>query len=457
MSILTLRPEIPRVYVPLLGQARYKAAYGGRGSGKSHHFGEQLILRAYSRPTRWACIRQVQNTIKESVRQLLVDKIAKFGLEAHFEVKEGEIVCPHDGLIIFRGMQSYNAESIKSLENYDGAWVEEAQTLSAQSLRMLRPTIRKEDSEIWASWNPRFETDPVDAFFRGAKPPDNALIVQANWNDNPWFPDVLREEKEHDEAVDPEMAEHVWGGGYQIITEGSYYARLIMAAENEGRVGDFPYDPSKPVQTAWDIGIDDHTAVWFIQEDGTHATVIDYYEASGLGAQDIVKEALPELNPEQAEKTLALAELERAEPFKYGQHFLPHDVMVREWGGGGKERIVTLNELGVKPIHAGAQQGPAERINASRALLPKTRFNRTPRVVQGLKRLRNYSRRWNQTLETYGNPLHDENSHGADAFGEFAVNCRIVKAQATETKRKRDRWDRAFDDDDDEVTSWKVV
>lgn len=411
--------------------ARYKAAFGGRGGAKSHFFAEQLILRCFSRKTRAACIREVQATIKDSVRQLLIDKIQKLGLGKFFEVLDGEIRGRNGSLVIFKGMQTYNAENIKSLEDFDIAWVEEAQTFSEKSLRLLRPTIRKGGSEIWFSWNPRHDTDAVDKFFRGQTPPRNAIICPVNWYDNPWFGDVLTDEKDQDFANDPEMAEHVWGGGYEIITEASYYAKQIAAAEKSGRVGFFPYMPELPVFTGWDLGVDDYTAVWFLQvrHEGIipRVRIIDYYEASGLGADDILAEALPEYTKDAAKRVMALIELDR-QPFTYQRHFMPHDIGNREWGAGARTRIQTLNSLGVPldKINRGVAQDPTERINASRRLLPMCEFHQTKRVMQGLSRLRRYSRKKNEALGTYLGPLHDENSHGADAFGEFAINCGIV-------------------------------
>lgn len=426
---LTLRTEVPRALKPLLAPARYKAAYGGRGAAKSHFFAEQAVLRCYAAKARICCIREVQNSIKESVRQLIVDKIAKLELGEYFEVLENEIRGPEGSLIIFKGMQAYNAENIKSLEDYDVAWVEEAQTLSAKSLRLLRPTIRKAGSEIWFSWNPRYETDAVDAFFRGEEPPTNAVIVEVSWADNPWFPAVLKEEKDLDYQRDPEMADHVWGGGYEIISEGAYYARLIAAAESEGRVGDFPYNPALPVQTSWDIGVDDYTAVWFWQEDGNWATVIDYFEYSGYGAQDIVPHCMPELNPDRRLLLAGLVEIGRPQQWRYAEHFLPHDVKNREWGAGGRQRAMVLSDLGLVKIRVGVAVPPVDRVEAVRALLPVVRFNHTKRVKVGLSRLRRYSRKMNDQLGTYTTPLHDMNSHGADAFGEYAINSRIQLAK----------------------------
>ena len=429
---MTLKIQVPRKLEPLRfnSPARYKAAYGGRGGAKSHFFAEQLILRCFTQRTRAVCVREVQNTIKDSVRQLLIDKISKLGLEDQFNALDTEIRGPNGSFIIFKGMQSYNADNIKSLEDFDIAWVEEAQTLSDRSLRMLRPTIRKEGSEIWFSWNPRHDTDAVDKFFRGAKPPHNSIIVPVGWQDNPWFPKVLQDEKDQDYEIDPEMAAHVWGGGYEIVSEGAYFARQIARLESQGRMGFYPYDPSLPVLTAWDIGVDDYTAIWFLQENGFKVRAIDYYEASGLGAEQIVEEALPEI--------IGQDHPTREQPFQYGEHFFPHDVKVREWGHGAKTRLETLIGIGLKMnnIRVGVATDPADRINATRRLLPFMYFHRNSEpgvgVNLGVSRLRKYSRRFNESLGVYVGPLKDGNDHGADALGEFAINCRISRPKPKE-------------------------
>jgi len=429
---MEIQTQVPRKMVPLLERARYKAAYGGRGGTKSHFFAEQIIIRCYSDKTRVACIREVQATIKDSVRQLLIDKIQKLGLGEEFDVLESEIRCKRNGsLIIFKGMQSYNAQNIKSLEDFDIAWVEEAQTLSALSLRLLRPTIRKEGSEIWFSWNPRHETDAVDEFFRGANPPKNAIIVNVNWWDNPWFGDVLTEEKDQDTLNDAEMAEHVWGGGYEIITEGAYFARHIAAAEREGRIGYFPYMPGVPVYTSWDLGVDDYTVVWFFQihyvDYQPRIRIIDFYEASGLGADEILADALPEYTEDFQDRIAKMVEIDREHAFEYQRHFLPHDIGNREWGSGAKTRLQTLNELGVPlaKINRGVPKDPEERNNATRRLLPICEFHQTTRVMVGVRHLRRYSRKYNELMGTYQGPKKDGNDHAADGFGEFAVNCGI--------------------------------
>lgn len=433
----TLTIGVPRNLAALLEPHRYKGAYGGRGGGKSHFFAELLLARCYGAPTRAACIREVQNSLKESVRQLLVDKIQHMGLGWFFDVLGTEIRGRNGSIIIFKGMQSYNAENIKSLEGFDIAWVEEAQTLSAHSLKLLRPTLRQEGSELWFSWNPRHDTDAVDRFFRGGRQVTGGIAVEINWDDNPWFPDVLRQEKDDDYASDPETADHVWGGGYQIATEGAYYARLLHATERAGRIGDFPHDPSLPVDTAWDLGVDDYTAIWFLQDNGSEVFVIDYYEVGNEGAEQIVRDALPELNPDTDEAASRMIEIGRTRPYRYGCHYVPHDIKVREWGAGGKQRALTMMGLGVKPLRVGVATKPADRINAVRKLLPMCRFNKTSRVEVGLARLRRYARKWNDSLQSYSSPRHDINSHGADAFGEYAINCGLAVRRAEAASEKR--------------------
>ena len=181
------------------------------------------------------CIREVQKTLAQSAKALIEAKIQEFGVGSQFHVLYDRIEAPGSGLIIFLGMQDQNAESIKSLEGYNVAWVEEAQTLSNRSLALLRPTIRAEGSEIWFSWNPRRKSDAIDQFLRGARP-DNAIVVKANWRDNPWFPAVLEEERQLDLQKYPERYHHVWEGDYAKAFEGAYYAAVLSEARRQGRI-----------------------------------------------------------------------------------------------------------------------------------------------------------------------------------------------------------------------------
>lgn len=215
----TLEIKTPRVFVPLLKNARYKGAHGGRGSGKSHFFAEALIERCVMEKTNAVCIREVQKSLAQSVKKLLEVKIEELGVGHLFEVQEARILAKNGGMIIFTGMQNHTADSIKSLEGYDIAWVEEAQSLSQRSLDLLRPTIRKDGSELWFSWNPNQETDPVDVLLRGESLPPDAVVIEVNYSDNPWFPGVLKAEMEYDRARDPDKYAHVWLGEYQRNSE----------------------------------------------------------------------------------------------------------------------------------------------------------------------------------------------------------------------------------------------
>ncbi len=215
----TLQIQTPRVYLPLLVPSRYKGAYGGRGSGKSHFFAELLIERCIISKTNAVCVRENQKSLAQSVKKLLEIKIEALGVGGLFEVQNDKIKTPFGGVIIFQGMQNHTADSIKSLEGYDISWVEEAQSLSQRSLDLLRPTIRKPNSELWFSWNPNKKTDPIDVLLRGDMPPKDAVVIQVNYTDNPWFPDVLKSEMEYDQRRDPEKYAHVWLGSYQLNAE----------------------------------------------------------------------------------------------------------------------------------------------------------------------------------------------------------------------------------------------
>lgn len=220
----------PEVFEPLLRPSQYKGLHGGRGGAKSHFFADLLVERCLCNSTRAVCVREYQTSLEESVKRLIEDKLKLYDLGEPdgFRVLNTHIETPGDGIVIFQGMQSHNATSIKSLEGYDVAWVEEAQSLSQRSLTLLDPTIRKPGAELWFSWNPRYATDPVDDFFRGNgsraagrpwAPPDDAIVVKANWQDNPFFPDVLRKKMERDRLRDPELYAYVWEGDYERRAE----------------------------------------------------------------------------------------------------------------------------------------------------------------------------------------------------------------------------------------------
>jgi phage terminase large subunit len=269
------------VFEPLLAPARYKAAYGGRGSGKSHFFGEFLVETCQAEPgTLAVCIREAQRTLAQSSKRLIESKIAGLGLGHRFKVYSDKIATPGDGLIIFRGMQDHTADSIKSLEGFGIAWIDEAQSLSARSLSLLRPTIRAQGSELWASWNPRRRSDAIDDFFR-AKQPAGAIAVSANWRDNPWFPAVLDDDRKTDLSLYPDRYDHIWEGDYVKAFEGAYFAQMLSEAKAQGRIGKVAADPLLPLRAFIDIGgagaHADAFTIWIVQWVGSEIRVLDYY------------------------------------------------------------------------------------------------------------------------------------------------------------------------------------
>lgn len=217
MSELVL--QTAEVFEPLLYPARYKGAHGGRGSGKSHFFAEMLVEDHIREKLDSVCLREIQKSLKFSVKKLLETKIEAMNAGSYFEVQDAVIKAKNGGLVMFQGMQDHTSDSIKSLEGFKRAWFEEAQSASQRSLDLLRPTIRAPGSELWFSWNPRFDSDPVDALLRGKTPPPGAKIVQANYMDNPWCPQELLDEMAYDRGRDPEKYQHIWMGGYETNSE----------------------------------------------------------------------------------------------------------------------------------------------------------------------------------------------------------------------------------------------
>lgn len=386
---------------------RYKGAYGGRGGAKSHFFAEQAILKAFTQKTRIVCIREVQNSIKDSVKQLLVDKIAKFGLQGEFDVIDTEIRGPRGSLIIFKGMQSYNADNIKSLEAYDIAWVEEAQNLSQRSLDLLRPTIRKDGSELWFSWNPRYKTDPVDQFFRKNPPPD-AVSVWINWRDNPWFPEVLKREMEHDFQIDPDKAEHVWNGAYGA-GQGAILAKWVNKAEREGRIHTgvaFDYDGA-PLEISGDLGFRDTASWWLWQRRQNGFSLVGYDADSGLDADDWV----PRLQAKIGAR-------------KLGKIWLPHDARAKTFQSKYTSIERFAKAFGADKVAVVPQSKKSDQISAAREIIDRCEFHRTE-CEAGLDGLTAWEFEYNDELGVFSRePLHNWASHPSDAF---SYGCQVMQ------------------------------
>ena len=408
-------PEIEfrtaRVFKPLLAAARYKGAWGGRGSGKSHFFAEKLIEDCFEyRGMRAVCIREVQKTLKESSKRLIEDKLSAFGIgEKHgFKIFNEVIKTPGDGVITFVGMQDHNAESIKSLEGFGRAWIEEAQTLSARSLSLLRPTIRAAGSELWFSWNPRRKTDPVDMMLRGDDLPTGAVVIRANWSDNPMLPPELNQERLDCLRTTPEQYDHIWQGGYAAVNSGAYFARHLAEARSSGRIGRVAADPLMTIHLFCDIGgtgaRSDAFAIWACQIIGKEIRVIDYYESQG--------------QPIDAHINWLRS---RNYTTTKSQIWLPHD-------GGQNDRVYSVSyesafdAAGYK-VEVVPNQGKGAamlRIEAVRRWLGSCWFNEST-TSAGIDALGWYHEKIDDARGIGLGPDHDWSSHGADAFGLMAI------------------------------------
>ena len=411
--------RIPEAFEGLFRPARYKAFYGGRGSAKSHSFAAALVIMAAQREMRILCAREIQKSIKDSVKRLIDDKIAECSLGHFYRSTETEIVGANGSRFLFAGLRT-NPDSIKSMEGLDVAWVEEAARVSQRSLDLLKPTLRADGSELWFSWNPESEFDPVDAMFRGASgAPPNSVVREVSWRDNPFFPAVLAGEREWDFASNPEKAAHVWEGAYQTFVEGAYYGALLGEARKAGRIGDTPVAAEEPVETWWDLGHSDATAIWFVQAVGREFRVIDYYESNGVGLDHYAAELL-------------------SKTYRYSRHVLPHDAQAHELGTN-LTRQETLRRL--MPGHMfmiAPRQSVDDGINAVREILPKCWF-RAEQCSAGLKALGAYHEKIDADRRVGLGPEHDWSSHGADAFRYGALMWRAVAAKP-KTTQTRDRW-----------------
>lgn len=255
----TLRVEVPRVFKPLeKPDARYLGAHGGRGSGKSHYFAGKWLRENVAEKMDFVCLREIQRSLEFSVKKLLEQKVEKHNAGAYFEIQDRRILTKRGGTTIFEGLQNHTADSIKSLEDFHRAWVEEAHSLSQRSLDILRPTLRAPGSQIWLSWNPDLATDPVDSLMRGSHPPSGSVVVKANYRDNPWLPQVLKDEIEYDQKRDPDKFAHIWLGEYRRNSEARVFKNWrIEEFETspewllrQGADWGFAVDPSVLVQCA---------------------------------------------------------------------------------------------------------------------------------------------------------------------------------------------------------------
>jgi len=400
--------EFPAKLKPLFAPKRYKVLYGGRGGAKSWGVARALLIQGASRPMRILCAREVQRSMRDSVHRLLTDQVVELGLESFYEVLDNEIRGKNGTLFIFTGLASHTVDSIKSYEGVDIVWIEEAHGVSKKSWATLIPTIRKEGSEIWMTLNPNMDTDETWVrFCTGVN--DDTVLIEANWRDNPWFPDVLNTERLKDQARDPVEYEHIWEGKPRRVAEGAIYRLEIEQVYAEKRVCPVPYDPLLPVHTVWDLGWNDAMTIGFVQRSPRDVRIIDYIEDS--------------------HRTLDwyVGEIEKR-PWRWGSDFIPHDGRTRNFQTG-KSTEEQLQAMKRKPVVL-PQAGIEEGIKAARMLWPKCYFDvtKTARLLECLKR---YRRQINQATNEPIAPLHDEHSHGADMYRYIGQSVDLMGGDIT--------------------------
>lgn len=414
--------RVPAKFKPLYAHWSHHYLYyiyhGGRGGGKSWEIADFLLIEAARRKHRILCCREVQKSIKQSVHQLLSDRINALGLAHLYQVLDTEIRCSISGSeFFFAGLLSHTVESVKSFEGATITWIEEAQTVSAFSLSILIPTvIRTEKPMIIMSLNPKMPSDAVYADFV-EKPRDNAVVVQINYTDNKHCPIHMINEAEQMKATDYDKYEHIWLGKPKEIADGAIYKSEFEQIKRENRICKVPHDPNLSVYTSWDLGILDSTAIWFFQIYGKEVRVIDYYEASDEPLSHYAR---------------ILDEKQQQLGYGYDKHFAPHDIAARDLSSG-VSREQTMASLGYR-MTKGARLGAEDRIEASRQFLKNCWFD-SEKCKHGIKALQNYRREFNDKLDQFkATPVHDWASHGSDAFGEGALN--INKMQAPKAPAK---------------------
>lgn len=392
--------KFPEKLAFLFEPAPYKTAHGGRGSGKSWGFARALLILGAERPLRILCAREVQKSIEDSVHTLLKDQIAELGLSDFYEVLAYEIRGKNGTTFAYSGLAQHTVTTIKSFEGVDICWVEEAQAVSKKSWDVLRPTIRKPGSEIWITFNPELETDVTYQMFV-VSPPTGAVVVQMNFNDNPWFTDKLEQERLDCLQNQPKDYDNIWGGVCKPAVAGAIYYDEMTKVEADRRICNVPYDPMLKVHVVFDLGWNDAMAISLVQKHSSELRIIEYIEDNRRT-----------LDSYSADLKL--------KGYNWGNVYLPHDGEHKniQTGKSAKEIMEALGwSVRITP-----NMSVEDGIRVTRMAFGRMYFDkdRTTRLVQCAKR---YRRSINKQTNEPGAPLHDEWSHGADNLRYVAINA----------------------------------
>lgn len=404
--------EFPAKLQFLFRPSRYKIMYGGRGGAKSWGVARALLAIGAGRKIRVLCARELQKSIADSVHKLLSDQIIEMGLSAQYEVLQTAIRGRNGTEFAFSGLH-HNATGLKSFEGVDICWVEEAQTVSKASWDILIPTIRKEESEIWVTFNPELEED--ETYKRFVKnPPASAVVQKIDYKDNPWFPAVLEQERQDLLARDPDSYLTVWEGHCRQVLEGAIYANELRETTARGRITAVPHDKQFPVDVFFDLGWADSTAMWYTQRVGFEQRILKTYANS----QHPIQHYLDHM---------------QQSGYLIGTVWLPHDAVAKQLGSGKSiEEIVRAAGHTVRIV---PRLSIADGINAARTIFHLCFFD-ADGCADGLNSLRRYRYDVNPDTGQYSKqPLHDEHSHYADGFRYLAIG---ISPGSTTRDKERD-------------------
>jgi phage terminase large subunit len=395
--------EFPEIVQFLFTPARFKVAYGGRDGAKSWSFARALLLFGAQRKILVLCCRETMKSIADSVHRVLSNQIIALGLQEHYTVERARIIGRNGTEFVFAGLR-HNIDNIKSLEACDIVWAEEAANISKDSWSKLIPTIRKDDSEIWVSFNPELEQDDTYQRFV-VKPPPDAVVVEITYRDNPWPSKVLEAERDALYITDRDAWEHIWNGKPKRELEGAIYAKELRAAEDEDRIRKVPYDPSRPVHTAWDLGEGDATVIWFFQVFMAEYRFIDFYSNTG-------------------QKMAHYLGVMQGKGYVYGIDYLPWDACSGMLSGTLESAMRAAGrQIRILPKHLSVEIG----IDQARTIFPLCWFD-AEKCADGLNGLRYYQYGPVKDMGTQTRrPLHNWASHPADGFRSAANGIQLPK------------------------------
>lgn len=411
-----------------MGPAMYRGAYGGRGGAKTIAFANMAIMdimKPGPKPWKFLCGRELQKSLKDSVFSVIESQINVLGVQSYFNI--GREFIRHKGTgneFLFYGLRTNIAE-VKGLHGVRRTWLEEAQKVSKMSLIYTLPTVFRDfdDCELWATWNPDDEDDPIHEMFV-TKPAPETRVAKINWYDNPWFPTGLNKLRLEDQLRNPAQYEWIWEGNFNVNMDGSVYGKWISEADAQGRIRSGLFDPALPVHTAWDIGYSDYTAIWFFQVINGELRCIDYYENNRHGLQHYceqlcgyqydIQSTLPD-GRSVFKPSEPIDGLEQRRKYRYANHWVPHDAAHKLFASGGRSIVEQAYDFGfsMKVMPALKQQA---QIQIARKSLESTWFD-ADLCREGVKMLRKYQFKFDEDKRRYhDDPLHDYTSHAADAY-----------------------------------------